>query len=202
MKNINWGRWFVGVMFMGVIMLAICTAKCSGQGVVKLGLTQKYIILHGEQKVVDTISCLIMYSDTSENDYVKIAGTVYYNYDKEVRYMKGYIVYWRINDWYCRKKFLYYLDENKRRLSDSYVIWQTHEKEWGLKTLPFDKNVLYFKHEITEYLNEQEIHWSNEDLLKMLCLKAAKEGYSFSDEMIMEMDDYIPSGDEIKNYIR
>lgn len=57
----------------------------------------------------------------------------------------------------------------------------------------------HLRNEITEYLNEQEIAFRDDDPLKLLCLRAGAEGYSFSDEMYeYETAMYIPSEKEIE----
>ena len=55
------------------------------------------------------------------------------------------------------------------------------------------------KNEITEYLSEQEIPYLDNEGLKNLCMKAAIEGYSFSDEMYeTETAEFIPTDEEVE----
>ncbi len=59
---------------------------------------------------------------------------------------------------------------------------------------------LDFRYLLEQYLDEQEISYKESDSLKYLCLKAAIEGYSFSDEMIKDFSNVIPDEEEIKKY--
>jgi hypothetical protein len=59
-----------------------------------------------------------------------------------------------------------------------------------------DSNQL--KHEIVEYLNEQEIRYTEKEPIRLLMAKAIKIGYSPSDEMYkVENGIYIPSDNEV-----
>jgi hypothetical protein len=59
---------------------------------------------------------------------------------------------------------------------------------------------IYFRTQIKQYLNEQEISYKKGESTRYLCLKAAIEGYSFSDEMIQDFSEYIPDEKEVEKY--
>jgi len=58
----------------------------------------------------------------------------------------------------------------------------------------------YFRWELFDYLNEQDIPFSVTFSTELLCLLAAINDYSFSDEMISSFPNFIPTEEEIKKY--
>jgi hypothetical protein len=58
----------------------------------------------------------------------------------------------------------------------------------------------YFKHQLKQYLEEQEISSKESDSLRYLALKVAIEGYSFSDEMLQDFSKFIPDEKEVEKY--
>jgi hypothetical protein len=55
------------------------------------------------------------------------------------------------------------------------------------------------RHEITQYLNEQYINYCKCETLKTLVIKAVKEGYSLSDEMLkVDKGIYVPSKQDLE----
>jgi hypothetical protein len=55
----------------------------------------------------------------------------------------------------------------------------------------------YLRYQITQYLTEQG---PGEIPTKLLCLVVGVIGYSFSDEMINDQSQFIPTDEEIKKY--
>ena len=58
----------------------------------------------------------------------------------------------------------------------------------------------HLRSEIIEYLNEQIVPWNYAYSTKLLCLLAGIYDYSFSDDMINDLPQFIPTEEEIKKY--
>lgn len=58
----------------------------------------------------------------------------------------------------------------------------------------------HLRNEIVEYLNEQEIIYFTDWSTSLLCLLAGINDYSFSDDMINDLPQFIPTEEEIKKY--
>jgi hypothetical protein len=58
----------------------------------------------------------------------------------------------------------------------------------------------YFRSELYHYLYEQAEDYSIGYSTPLLCLLAAINDYSFSDEMISSFPNFIPTEEEIKKY--
>lgn len=58
----------------------------------------------------------------------------------------------------------------------------------------------HLRNEIEQYLTEQDINYSVHWSTALLCLLAAINDYSFSDDMINDLPSVIPSEEEIKKY--
>ena len=58
----------------------------------------------------------------------------------------------------------------------------------------------YLRLEIKTYLVEQMVSFDTHYSTALLCLLAAINDYSFSDDMINDLTQFIPSDEEIKKY--
>lgn len=58
----------------------------------------------------------------------------------------------------------------------------------------------HLRGEIVEYLNENGTAFSPFMSTALLCLLAGIVGYSFSDDMINDLSQFIPTEEEIKKY--